>query len=534
MAQTFVRVRAECRIELRTERRPGETVVVGVLRDDLGAALADREVLVSATPDDARQLPTRQTPRTDADGRFAAPFALDTGGYRIGAVFAGDADHDKVEVERVLDLSLADVDLRVGVPQHGWLRLDQATHDVSIDARSDEGGAGLSIELTDELGRLLGRGRTDANGRLGLQIRSADLGPPAAGRIVARSLADTRRAEAQTEVPVVRVGNTSVVLARGAEEVHAGDAIPLAGRLRDHHGAGIGRAAVGLYRAGQAEPVATVLTGRDGRFDGRVEMPPDVEELSFVARFESDAPWRASSDSAPVRVRRIGGAATPWPWLALTTTVTALVVWWLTRRGRRDPGREADRAPVIRPPGVELAARRGLRPDRHDAKGSVLDARDEEPIAGAVVTLSRETEERPTLLTDAEGRFAALELAAGTWTLAVSAPGYATIHAALVLPHRGEWSGLRIRLASLRGRALDAVLPVASEVLSGRAASAATPREIEGRLRGHARAGGPARTLARAVEQAAFAEDPPTDALVGEAESARDATLAALRERSDG
>ena len=45
-AQPRVRVRAESRIELRTERpdAPGSVLLQGVLRDDLGAPLPGREV----------------------------------------------------------------------------------------------------------------------------------------------------------------------------------------------------------------------------------------------------------------------------------------------------------------------------------------------------------------------------------------------------------------------------------------------------------------------------------------------------------
>jgi hypothetical protein len=504
-----------------------------VLRDDLGTGLAGREVVLTITASDGLADSLFLRAQTDADGRFSEPVVLETGGYTLHAVFEGDSDHDKFEALRELDLSRADVLLRVSVPEGGRLRLDRAAHTVAIHATSEEGGAGLEVDLTDELARQLGHGTTDANGDVSIVVRGAQLDPPAAGRIIARSERDARRAEAQTEVPVVRVGPTEVTVTATKPRVRAGDAVLLSGRLVDHHGAGIGRAAVGIYgvggQAGGGPPLATVLTGRDGHFDARVEMPPDVDDVRLAARFESDAPWRASSESAPLVVHRAAADAPAWPWLALTCALTALAIAVLARRARRAGAREADAPPVLRPPGIELAERRGIRPERLDVAGVVLDARDEEPVGSARVTLFREGESPVEIETGTDGRFALPRVAAGTWAISIAANGYAPMEATLVLPHRGEWSSLRVRLASLRGRALDAVLAVAGEILPARAAVAATPREIAARLHGRSRAADPASALARDVERAAFAEEPPSEELLAAAERSRDAALEALR-----
>lgn len=525
-AQLSVRVRAESRIELRTERDAGRVIVIGVLRDDLGEQLADREVTLHAQSTDGAHS-ERRTVRTDGTGQLHAEFALAVGAYRLGATFAGDADHERVEVERALDLDRADVRLRVNVPSHGRLRLDLAEHVVDIVAESSAGGAGLRIELADELGRPLGAGTTDADGRLRFVVRSEQLGPPAAGRLVARADADALRADAQTEVPVVRVSPTHVGLSLASSRVQVGEQLRAHGRLTDHAGRPLPREAVGLFD--RSEHLATVLTDESGAFEVRVEATHDgVREL--VARYDSDAPWRESSASPIARVEVDSTSGRPIGWLFGAMGVTALALIWLGRRGRKRPALAAPPVPTTRSAGVEAGQRRG-RADRADVGGTVLDVRDDEPVMGARVSLARTGLSDALRATEssAVGGFALEDLHPGAYDLRIEAAGYSQCVHALIIPHRGEWSAIRVRLDSLRDRALDAIVPVAAEYFPQRALETATPREVLERARAQGAVPVELPDLTARAERAAYSAEPPTAPDVEATERARDAVLEALQ-----
>jgi hypothetical protein len=524
-AQPAVRVRAESRIELRTEREGGRVVVVGVLRDDLGEALADREVTLRARPtDDASG--ERRTVRTDEEGRLRAEFALAPGAYRLGAIFVGDPDHERVEVERALDLDRADVRLRVTVPEQGRLRLDVPQHVVDVVAESAAGGAGLRVELADELGRSLGRATTDAEGRARFVVRSAQLGPPAAGRLIARGAADALRADAQTEVPIVRVSPTRVDLRLDDASVRLGEQLRGRGRLIDHAGRALPREAVGLFDRGQH--LATVLTGEDGTFEVRAEANREGA-LQLVARYDSDAPWRGSSASPIVRVEVSSASERPLGWLVGTVALTAVALLLLKGFGRRRPALAPPPAPVRRTAGVESSARRG-RAERVDVGGTVLDLRDDEPLLRARVTLHASGEQLCEAEYSSAHGFAIKALAHGTYELRVEAAGYVSVIQALVIPHRGEWGTMRVRLDSLRDRALDAVVPVAAELLPQRAWGTATPREVLERARAQGVVPSALPELASRAERAAYSPEPPTPADLEATEQARDDVLGALRD----
>ena len=82
------------------------------------------------------------------------------------------------------------------------------------------------------------------------------------------------------------------------------------------------------------------------------------------------------------------------------------------------------------------------------------------------------------------GSFAFDEVGAGRWTIRVEAPGYVAQAAELVIPHRGEWSALEVRLESLRDRAVEQYRAVALEVLpSSRLWAVLTNREVLVRAR---------------------------------------------------
>lgn len=467
-AQPTVRVRAETRIELGTSRDEHGVRVRGVLRDDLGAPLPGRSVTLRIEPHGTPSLTQVHPLRTDAEGAFGVPLELGLGRYHLRARYDGSGSHERAEVGRDLDLERADVRLRLAVADGGQLDLDRREHSIEVRARvSGDGGsaARLRLRLEDERGRALAEGLTDDAGHVRFVVASADLGPPGAGRIRALSSSDEERAEAMTEIPVVRFRATRLTLGASTDEVFDGDRLRLDGQLTDSHGP-LDERAVGLY-AGD-EHLATLLTDGDGRFGHELEIvdQPEGTRLRFVARFQSDAPGRTSSESPATVVEVSGAARVPWASLLLPMVLCALLLWWLSRRAPTLAPRHTS-PPAPPPIGLEAATRRGRRPERHDVSGRVLDHRDDEPIADAMVTLVGGAEARPIPVDDT-GRFEAEALPAGRWTVRVQARGYRPSEAPIDVPHRGEWTDTRVRLQSLRALALAPFRRVVLRSLSSR------------------------------------------------------------------
>jgi hypothetical protein len=503
-AQPTVRVRAEARIELRVSRDPGRVTVIGTLRDDLGQPLPDRRIDIRML-DDAQQLRGRATDATDAAGSLAASFPLEPGTYRVIARWEGDDGHQQVEVAQALDLVRAHVRLVVGLGGAGRIDLDRPEHHVDVRATSEEGGAGLRIEVRDELDRPLAEGRTDSGGTVRLTVSSTLLGDPAAGRLLVRTPGDERRAAAQTEVPVVRFRPSRIEIATSAQRVDVGEPLTLSGRLFDSAGA-LPRRAVGLF-AGDRH-LETVLTDDLGRFSRTVEL--STEGLTpVVASYESDAPWRTSVRSEPVVVTVDAGGSPPWPWLLVPTLACAFAVAWLSRRPRPTaPSRDRESA-LPTAVGVEPTRPSSAIAQLRDVGGTVVDADDGRPIAGAIVALIGEGG-RNELRTDEEGRFAWPEVDGTAWQLEVRAAGYQSTEAAIRVPHRGQWSGARVRLRSLREAALVQYRPVAEALAPQRKWWAFwTPRELVEHAGSDTRP--EVEALTREVERAAYAASPPDD-----------------------
>lgn len=525
-AQPMVHVRAESRIELSVARVSGGIGIDAVLRDDLGTPLADRDLTVRLSPRAHDAIPNSARRRTDATGKVHVEFALPTGDYEIGAQFPGDEDHDRAEVARPLDLTRADVRLRISVPNEGrFSREDPSPVLIGVAAESVEGGAGLAVSLTDELGRPLSNGTTDAHGHVEFRMLVSELGPASAGRLVAHSAADTRRAEAQTEVPIVRITATSVTLALSARSARPGDTIRVSGDLRDGRAESLPRAAIGIF-SGERH-VASALTDEHGHYDVPVTLQGVDDDVTFVSRFDSDAPWRVSSSSEPVRLSVRSFSFMPLLWAILTTLVTAGVVWFVARRAPK-PQRIAPDAVVVKRAGVEHGARNSQRMDCFDVSGVVMDTHDV-PAPDAQIELRLEGGASATLHTDADGAFHSEPLQAGSYALVASAPGFSSLTVSVTIPHRGDWARVRVRLVNLRKLALDAIHPVAAEVLPKGTWGVTTPREVLDAAAAKGVRAPALPALASKVEVAGYARTPPTEALLVEVEQARDETLAAIQ-----
>jgi hypothetical protein len=535
-AQPRVRVLAESRIELRTERLGDRVRVHGVLRDDLGDEIADQPIHVVAVGETTTIRQSREL-RTNAQGGFSLELDSGTGDdpesvaesrYRLSAVFEGDDFHYRVEVSRTVDLAREEVRLSVLPRSGGHLDLEVASHTIEITAESDAGAAGIEIETTDELGRLLARGTTDEHGQLEQVIASTELGPPGAGRLRVRSREDNARAEALIEVPVVRFRQTAITLRARATEIAPEEPFGLDGELTEG-GRPVSLSPVGIFD-GDAH-LGTVLTREDGSFSFEGVLEGADRTAEIVARYDSDSPGRTSAVSEPVRMRVGAQAAALWPWLLVPIALSAALFFWLTRRGRKKAPR-ASVVPGVPRPGIVPAVKVSRRPQHAGFAARIVDAGDGAPLTGARIAFALANGDTLDRLSDAEGRVAIDELPEGRTTLEASIEGYETVRAVFEVPHRGEWSDAIVRLESLRARALASFRSVAIDLLpSPELWETRTNREIVDR---HAAApvdGDPVNELERRVEAAYYAPAPPSPVEVQEIEGARDRALDRLGRR---
>jgi hypothetical protein len=473
-AQLTVRVRAESRIELRARLTAEGASVEGTLRDDLGAPLPGRAVRVGCLTEDGRSL-GREDVRTDARGDFRHRFHAE-GTRQVRAIFTGDDGYRRIEALQRLEPGRAHVRLDVRGPAGGRLDLDREVHDLAVEATSPSGGVGLEIEVLDEVGRTVAAGLTDAASRHTFQLRSADLGPPSAGRLVVRTAGDARRARAQTELPVVRFRSSALTMEAGVDEGR----IRVAGQLADSQGP-LPRRAVGIFVDGSHRD--TVLTDDGGRFLRRLPAADLSGEVTVEARFASDAPWHTDARAEPVTLRLAPPRSAPWSWLLASIGISVGAAWWVGRTGRR-PQEDEDATRPASAPGIEVGEPEGrlAAAGRRDVSGVVVDVEEgRRRIEAATVRLEAEGRIVAEACTDARGRFAFDDLPDGRFRLEVSAAGYAAESLPVSLPHRGGLSGLTVRLESLRRRALVIYRPVAEALTSPSRWLHATPRELLGR-----------------------------------------------------
>jgi hypothetical protein len=497
-AERTVRVRAETRIELDVSRDGPSWAVRGTLRDDGGGALGAREVHVSLRPERGSVLASR-TLVTDASGAFSLEVPGADGPAIVDATFLGEADLESSSVRVVVDQRRAHVVILVRLPDGNRLSLDAPSHTVRVSASSAAGGGGLVIALLNELGDELGAGTTDATGSLELEVASSSLGPAAAGRLVARSLADDTRASAQTEVPIVRYRRTTLVWEDDATEL-APDTL-LRARLATSVGP-LDRYAVGVFVDGQH--VATRLTAADGTLTFHLDpsLTTSGPTAAVSVRFDSNAPWLEGCESAP-RELVISTSTRMVPWIALASAVVFLgAAWWLRRR----PALDDTTARHRRVAGVTGARATQVRATIRGVSGTVVHAATGEPIGGAKVRVG--TAEATT------GPLGAFDLLVpdGSASLLVEAAGFEPLQQRLVVPHRGEWRGARVGLESRRDVASRLLLEVLSVTTRGEMGSTATDRELLAIARSLGTESAELDALVAEVERIVYGEAPPSAA----------------------
>lgn len=505
-AQLRLSVRAETTLDVMPfQAEEGPHVRVRLV-DDQGAPVAGAAVRLVAVGSTGT-CPAIRDLRTGADGRAEIVLDPRCAIAAIRASYEGDPLHEGATAAGPVSRVRPEGELRLRLPGGHVLDLDRPTHALEIRAPEGARARGIPIRVEDELARPIAEGRLDADGRLVLPLRSESLGGPGAGRLVVSAEVGGDVAARRAMTPIVRRRNTHLDLEEVADDEAA---ISLRGRLFDAR-SGLPRQAVALEVDGR--PLGAVETDADGSFHFRSVGRPDARGETFrvqaVYRASQTGRTDARSPSLAIAVER--GSRLPDLVFLLPLAIAAAALL----RARLSPRRTADSdGPLAE---VELAVRRPRqRADRRDLGVRVVGRRDGRPVAGARVDVGRaEVGER---LTDADGQVRLEDLPEGRHTVEISALEHARVVFEVVVPHRGEYGAVRVRLTSLRDRALDAFEPVATEVLGdSEGLSRATVRDVAARAEGTDL---PA-DLPSDVERLAFAapspEEEEVDALEGRA-----------------
>jgi Carboxypeptidase regulatory-like domain len=526
-AEPTVRVRADSRIELGVTHLDVGMSITGALRDELGLGLGERSLELSAIPLDEPGAPFEMAVRTNAAGEFSLEIADGNHDYRLLASFDGDAGHRGVRVERSVERARSDVrlELRIGAGS----RLDLDAPELALDAvaESDAGGQGITLRLSDETGRELALARTDAQGRARFVVPTDRFGPPGTGLLRVESLRDERHAEAQTEARVIRSRQLDVSLEADRSQIELGSELAVHGAVRTRTGA-CPRLPVGLYVG--REHVRTVVTDEAGEFSAELSADSAPARTTLSARVEADPSGAHRSASASVPLAIVAPEPLPLPWLLGLFGVGALVTLLVSGRRRRPAA--AARASVERRPGPALGSVQEGRVS-FTVSGCVLADDQHTPLPGAQLQLVAADGARSSLVTDAQGRFMSAAFPPGPLRIQASARGWSTISLTLVLPHAGEGEQMTLRLESLRARAVRAFRRAVEPSLPfPRAFALWTTREVRAFL-AQRRPGQRVLLgeLARELERAAYAAEPPSEGDVAHIEQ-RATALAASPDTS--
>jgi hypothetical protein len=535
------------RIDAHVARSHGKLVLSGTITDDIGAPTPHARVTVqiatgTAAPQhgllnttlsalapiapepcsDAWPVPAmegadRLAIDTDSAARFCVRLALPTGRFVVHVEASGSGFVDGARIDLPVDLALEPVTLRFE-PEREVVSLDEASTAIDVIATTEDDGltsaaARLPLTLSNESGRALGSGTTNAAGRARFVVPSALLGMPGKGELrvsfagSAQAGASSYAAAVERRTHVELLGPDSAggrlpfasserevaihVVARTTCPSCGGSATPT-GTIEVRVGAGDASRLAGAapVAQGEARVVVTFATPSEG--EGATPVRVD---------YVSDAPWFEAA--APLHLVQPLHAPGAWDQVLLALTGAGVVVWLAAGRlPRQASARErSSGAPKIQESaaGVEL-----LRADSSGARawnGRVVDGHEGTPIAGARVALERPGFERVEVVaeatSEADGAFALLPAGVLPGDLLVAEGLLHGVHR-MPAPPFGE---VRVALVSRRRALLDRLVSWARR--KGRPYDA-HPEPTPGHVQRMARSGDAARAWAEAVERAAY------------------------------
>jgi hypothetical protein len=422
-----VRVRGGAQIRAQATFVAGGDVLElrGLLADDAGAPVANQFVDVTTKGDlrisDARACggPRGGGPRINAgasvsavsgaNGEICLRWVGAPGRGKLELRFAGDAYHGAADLEVDFDRSrpqvLATV-LRFD-PRPLLLDLDKdeaqvsGVLDLAIETTHAERGD-LEVVLADERGTALAKARTGGDGKVHFALATKDLGDPGTGRLKLRFAGNDELAEATDEQPIVRRATVTLELAEAVEAADPGDTADIVVALASRRGPVDGGVVEALLdgvpvgsapvHEGRAELAVSLDARRAGAADVRVRYLPSAPFYRAGPFLEVTVPLAPPSNILRALLAAVVLAAAAW-----------VTVSW--RRSRRPPPLGAGRPMLV--PGVHVVhSVRGAK----SWKGTVVDAHEGTPLAGAAVLVRAPTLEANdvlvSLVTDSRGLFA--------------------------------------------------------------------------------------------------------------------------------
>ena len=398
--------------ELRCRESNGHLEVQARLVDDVGDPLSSAPIdlarggtPVQAVPCGGRAARPR-TLETDAAGRLCLWLSETPAAGALTLSFRGDTLHLPAQAELPLQPEAA-AQLQLAFDAASLeLNLDQPEQRLSLQVSGDGAASdalpAIALQLEDggQLRNVSTRGWLRSGNTLGFSVDSDELGAPGPARLLAR-VKGSEQPEEIAEAVALRSATVQLELA-GVTPNADGVEVRVSAQRR----AGVPTGGwIDLSLDGQSLASGPLLSGISS-----LQLPSGaVGSTSLLARYHSEDPWWQPGPALPID---LGSPATHgparWPWLVLLAPVGYVCVRALQRPGVREP-RRAARRPLPRAP---AAASPSSAPEPAPAgwSGTVLDAHDGHPIAGARVTASlpslRDEARGASTISDAHGRFA--------------------------------------------------------------------------------------------------------------------------------
>jgi len=206
---------------------------------------------------------------------------------------------------------------------------------------------------------------------------------------------------------------------------------------------------------GNAFYEATETTLKPDGIDSSARFQPTPSKNAVAAR-ESHPDERHTEDSEPLSVL----------WLLIPIFLCFAIVVAIKRR-------LLDQKPKFDPenefptnPGIEISLPvRHARKDRSSISGTIRDLHSGDAVRNVELVLVHKLDTSIALDISSEGFFSSPNLSPGKWQIRARAYGYVETTKDFSIPHRGEWTNVRINLQSLRSLALQSYRAVALALL---------------------------------------------------------------------
>jgi len=529
-AAPTVSIKARTELHLGPVRKDydGNYVVTGQLVDrNTGAGLAGQRV-TAHVGDEAI------TVTTDSDGNFEASLDADGGEQDVAVDFPGGGalDAARIRLDDV-DVDKAAVELQLDVrPVTGGVQIavEAVAGDVKVNVPVDLRVGPADADPLPQAGRVTSGGPP-------LTLRRVDAGGPGRKRVRAAFAGDALHAPATADASFEMTAETAVTLAVADDTLAYEDDVRASGRVVDEDGRAVAGAVVAIV-AGDRR-ISQAVAAADGSF--RVGFEAEVlgpGRTGLQAVVETTDAWLKGSRSKPVMVTVARPQPVPIAYTMAAFLATALCAagffaarsrpWQRLQRRHEPPAVRTE--PGGEPAGGVSLARPSLvstlrRPYDSGLAGGVRDSVRGRPVPGAIVDLVLGGDRR-TIRVAADGSFAAEDLGAGVWHVAVTAPGHVTERFDATLPHRGELRGLRVDLVPVRERVFQLYRRAAHPLLPDPALWGIwSPRQIVD----HVRSRRPTPALADLtdfVEEVYFSARVPVEPILADATRRVDAAVA--------